>query len=301
MSIQPVFEPTCTEVRGTVELRIAPRCRDLGGFSVRRVLPSPDRRMVGPFIFFDEMGPAVFPPGQGIDVRPHPHIGIATITYLFDGEIMHRDSLGYDQPIRPGAVNLMTAGRGIVHSERAGPDRHVEASMHGIQSWIALPEELQEIDPAFEHVPASELPALTAGDAAVRLILGEAWGEASPVTSYSRTLYFEAKLPAGGRLALPDHVPERAAYIVSGDVRIDGSEYAAGNMAVFCEETKVELVAGSDSRVMVIGGDPVGERSIWWNFVSSSKERIERAKRDWREGRFDRIEGDEEFIPLPAE
>jgi len=299
MSTQPAFEPVCSGTSGPVTLQISPRPRDLGGFTVRRLLPAPERRMVGPFIFFDEMGPAVFPPGEGIDVRPHPHIGIATITYLFDGEIMHRDSLGYAQPIRPGAVNLMTAGRGIVHSERAGSDRDVEASMHGIQSWIALPDGMEEIAPAFAHTPADQLPEIAAGGATLRLILGEAFGAVSPVRTYSKTLYAEALVPAGERLALPLEFTERAVYVISGSVTVDGEEYGTGLMAVFRTGAPAELVATADTRLMLIGGEPVGGRTIWWNFVSSSKQRIEQAKRDWREGRFDRIEGDDEFIPLP--
>ncbi len=300
MSTQPCYEPICSADEGNkVELRITPRTRDLGGFSVRRVLPAAERKMIGPFIFFDEMGPAVFPPGQGIDVRPHPHIGIATITYLFEGEIMHRDSLGYTQPIRPGAVNLMTAGSGIVHSERAGSDRDVESAMHGIQSWIALPDGMQEIDPAFEHIAADALPEIRVGDATVRLILGEAYGAGSPVRTYSRTLYLEAGLPPGARLSLPDDVTERAVYVVSGNVRLDGEDYGTGTMAVFRTGAPIELEATADSRLMVVGGEPVGRRTIWWNFVSGSAERIEQAKRDWQAGRFGGIEGDDEFIPLP--
>ena len=301
MSTQPCFEPICTEHAGKVDLVITPRPRDLGGFCVRRVLPSAERRMIGPFIFFDEMGPAVFPPGEGIDVRPHPHIGIATITYLFDGEIMHRDSLGYALPIRPGAVNLMTAGRGIVHSERAGSDRDREASMHGIQSWIALPEGMEEIDPAFVHTPADELPELKVGEAIIRLILGKAFGAVSPVQTYSKTLYAEVRLPANSRLELPLDVTERAFYVVTGNVALDGEEYGTGTMAVLRTGAPVELAAAADTRLMLIGGEPVGARTIWWNFVSSSKERIEQAKADWREGRFDGVEGDDEFIPLPED
>ena len=299
MSTQPAFEPVCTRIHGPVAVRIVPRSRDLGGFSVRRMLPSSERQMVGPFIFFDEMGPAVFPPGEGIDIRPHPHIGIATITYLFDGEIVHRDSLGYALPIRPGAVNLMTAGRGIVHSERAGSDRDVESSMHGIQSWIALPDGLEEIEPAFTHTPAADLPEVSVDGATVRLILGESFGAASPVRSYSKTLYAEVLLPAGGRFALPDDLTDRAVYVVSGNVAVGDEEYGTGVMAVFRTGAPVELEAAADTRLMLIGGEPVGERSIWWNFVSSSEARIEQAKADWREGRFDRVDGDDEFIPLP--
>lgn len=301
MSTQPCYEPACTDAdSAAVELVIEPRSRDLGGFSVRRLLPAARRRMVGPFIFFDEMGPAAFAPGQGIDVRPHPHIGIATITYLFDGTIMHRDSLGYVQPIEPGAVNLMTAGRGIVHSERAGPDRDVESTLHGIQSWIALPDGAEEIEPAFEHVPADALPAVDVrGGARVRVIIGTAYGAASPVPAYSPTVYVEAELPTGASLKLPDDVPERAAFVVSGALEIEREHYEPGSMAVFREDRPATLAASAPSRVMLLGGAPVGSRHIWWNFVSSSRERIEQAKRDWKQGRFAPVEGDDEFIPLP--
>ncbi len=300
MSIQPCYEPECTSGDGAVELLIDPRTRDLGGFEVRRLLPSGRRRMVGPFIFLDEMGPAEFSPGQGIDVRPHPHIGIATITYLFDGTIMHRDSLGITQPIEPGAVNLMTAGRGIVHSERAGPDRAQRSRLHGIQSWIALPDEAEEIEPAFDHVPADALPAVAVrGGATVHLIMGEAFGAASPVPTYSPTLYAEARLPTGARLTVPD-VPERAAFIVSGALEIEREHYEAGALVVFRSGRPAVLDASVDSRVMLLGGEPVGQRHIWWNFVSSSRERIEQAKRDWKEERFGKVVDDEdEFIPLP--
>jgi hypothetical protein len=299
MSAQPCHEPVCSARAGAVELVIEPRERDLGGFSVRRVLPAAARRMVGPFIFFDEMGPAVFPPGQGIDVRPHPHIGLATITYLFAGEIMHRDSLGYEQPIQAGAVNLMTAGRGIVHSERAGPDRSVEARMHGIQSWMALPNDLELIAPEFLHYPSQALPQLSRNGVTLRIIMGQAYGVTSPVKTYSPTVYVEARMPAGTELSFPIEYPERAAYIVRGDVRVDGDDYPRGRMIVATGGQPVALQAQSDARVMLIGGEPVGARHIWWNFVSSSKERIETAKQQWRDGAFGRIKGDDEFIPLP--
>ena len=276
-----------------------PQEKNLGDFTVRRILPSPERKMVGPFIFFDHIGPATFPPGKGIQVRPHPHIGIATITYLFEGEIMHRDSLGFVQPIRAGAVNLMTAGRGIVHSERAGDDLDTRSKLHGIQSWMALPDGQEEIEPAFRHYPAADLPELTLDGATVRVIIGEAYGQRSPVTSYSSILYLECRLPKGSVLALPSAYRELAAYVVSGQVRIDREKYGGGVMAVARENKGVVLEAVADSRVMVIGGDPVGTRHIWWNFVSSSTARMERAKKDWQEGRFDKVPGDDEFIPLP--
>jgi len=284
---------------GPVALRIEPRERDLGEFTVRRVLPAAKQRMVGPFIFFDHMGPATFAPGEGIQVRPHPHIGIATITYLFEGEIMHRDSLGFVQPIRAGAVNLMTAGKGIVHSERAGSDLDEHSSLHGIQSWMALPDEYEEMEPAFRHYAADELPGLDIDGVSVRVIIGEAYEARSPVTSYADMLYLECQMPAGTSIRLPKSYEELAVYVVSGAVKIGGEDFSQGVMAVAKPGATMELDAIEDSRVMVIGGDNPGERHIWWNLVSSSRERIEKAKDDWREGRFAMVPGDDEFIPLP--
>ncbi len=289
----------CEQSGGAVAQRIAPREKDLGGFSVRRVLPSRERRMVGPFVFFDHMGPATFPPGQGLAVRPHPHIGLATITYLFEGEIMHRDSLGYEQAIRPGAVNLMTAGRGIVHSERAGSDLDRESRLHGIQSWIALPRDQQEIEPAFTHYPAGALAETVVDGASVRAILGSAFGISSPVTTFSPTLYLECRLSAGARLNLPPEYAELAVYVVEGEALVGGEEVERGVMAVVREGQRVMLEATDDTHLMVIGGEPLGERIVWWNFVSDSMDRIELARRDWREGRFAMVPGDDEFIPLP--
>jgi redox-sensitive bicupin YhaK (pirin superfamily) len=282
-----------------VELVIEPKLTDLGEFSVRRVLPYPNRRMVGPFIFFDHMGPAVFAPGEGIQVRPHPHIGIATITYLFEGEIMHRDSLGVVQPIGVGAVNLMTAGRGIVHSERAGDDLDETSRLHGIQSWIALPNEQEECAPAFDHYAAADLPEIEQEGVKVRVIQGEAYGKTSPVKTFSPTLYLECRLAAGAQLELPDNYAELGCYIVSGSVQVGDTAYAAGVMAVARPGSAITLQAREDSHIMVAGGAPVGKRHIWWNLVSSSRERIEQAKTDWREGRFESVPGDDEFIPLP--
>ncbi len=299
MSYQAAPDPQCTKTRGSVDLVIEPQEKDLGEFTVRRVLPAPERRMIGPFIFFDHMGPAEFPPGLGIQVRPHPHIGIATVTYLFEGEIMHRDSLGFVQPIKCGAVNLMTAGRGIVHSERAGEDLHETSRLHGIQSWMALPDHEAEREPAFVHYPAADLPELNLEGATVRVIIGEAFGHASPVKTYSPTLYLECLMTPGSVLNLPADQPELAAYVVSGEVIIDDQHYANGVMAVGCPGKEVSLQAAEESRVMVIGGDPVGKRHIWWNFVSGSKGRIEQAKADWSENRFDQVPGEHEFIPLP--
>ncbi|HXS79853.1 MAG TPA: pirin family protein [Gammaproteobacteria bacterium] len=285
-----------------VELTIQPRVRSLGEFDVRRVLPSPKRRMVGPFAFLDHMGPAVFPPGHGIAVRPHPHIGLATITYLFEGEIMHRDSLGVRQLIQAGAVNLMTAGRGIVHSERASDDLAVTSRLHGIQSWIALPQSLEEMEPTFLHYPASALPQMTIDGCAVRVIMGGAYGMQSPVLTYSPTLYFEATLAASAKLEVLDEAAERAVYVVSGRVDIGGESYGEGTLAVLRGGASVllEAAAEAESRVIVIGGTSVGPRHIWWNFVSSSEARIERAKRDWTEMRMGSVPGDDEYIPLPT-
>jgi len=295
-----VEDGTLTAAAPVVELTIEPRARSLGEFDVRRVLPAAKRRMVGPFVFLDHMGPAVFPPGQGIAVRPHPHIGLATITYLFEGEIMHRDSLGFEQLIQAGAVNLMTAGRGIVHSERASDDLAVTSRLHGIQSWIALPLELEEMEPTFLHYPADTLPQQSIDGCTVRVIMGSAYGLQSPVLTYSPTLYLEVGMPAGANLALLDEAPERAVYVVAGRVTIGGQIYGEGTMAVLRPGTTVPLTAESETRAIIVGGKSIGPRHIWWNFVSSSEARIERAKRDWSEMRMGRILGDDEFIPLPS-
>ena len=299
MSYQEAPEPVCEEAQGSIHLVIRPKEKDLGEFTVRRVLPAVEQQMVGPFIFFDHMGPAEFPPGTGIQVRPHPHIGIATITYLFEGEIMHRDSLGYELPINAGAVNLMTAGSGIVHSERAGSDLQDMARLHGIQSWMALPHGKEEIEPAFEHTPASDLPELEIGGATIRIIIGDAFGETSPVTAYSQTLYLDGNMPTGSEFALPTGCEELAFYVASGKIGSAGMEVPAGTMLVTAADAGLNLKALEDSRVMVIGGEHIGRRHIWWNFVSSSKDRIEEAKEDWRSGGFSMVPGDDEFIPLP--
>jgi redox-sensitive bicupin YhaK (pirin superfamily) len=286
-------------VAAPVELTIQPRVRSLGEFDVRRVLPAAKRRMVGPFVFLDHMGPAVFPPGHGIAVRPHPHIGLATITYLFEGEIMHRDSLGYRQLIQAGAVNLMTAGRGIVHSERASDDLDRTSRLHGIQSWIALPLELEETEPTFLHYPAATLPERVIDRCNVRVIMGSAYGLQSPVLTYSPTIYVEATLPADGTLVLLDEADERAVYVVTGSVAIGGDVYGEGTLAVLRQGVTARLRAQADTRVIVVGGSAIGPRHIWWNFVSSSEARIERAKLDWLEMRMGTVAGDDEFIPLP--
>ena len=299
MSYHKATEPTCTGTQGSVELIIEPKSRDLGGFSVRRVLPSSERRMVGPFIFFDHMGPAEFPPGEGIAVRPHPHIGLSTVTYLFEGEIIHRDSLGYEQAIRERAVNLMVAGRGIVHSERAGDDLETRSRLHGIQSWMALPDADEECEPDFVHYPAAELPEFERDGVTVRVIIGEAFGRSSPVRRHLPTLYLECRFQAGGRLALPEAYDELALYVVEGEIDTGDHRIAEGCMAVACPGSALQIAARQPGRVMVIGGSNPGRRHIWWNFVSSSRQRIEQAKDDWRENRFAGVPGDDEYIPLP--
>ncbi|XOV85106.1 MAG: pirin family protein [bacterium] len=299
MSYEDALEPVCSSCTGSVSLAVVSREKDLGGFTVRRVLPASEKQMVGPFIFFDHMGPAQFPPGKGIDVRPHPHIGIATITYLFEGEILHRDSLGVVQPIQPGAVNLMTAGSGIVHSERPGEDFQFESTLHGIQSWMALPDAQEEMPPAFAHTTAAQLPELEVNSAHVRVIMGEAYGLRSPVTTYTPTLYLDCQLPIGCELNLPHGYEEMAAYIVSGVVVLDSEAYEAGTLLVVNAHTAASLRSLAPARVMVIGGAKHSKRYIWWNFVSSSLDRIERAKQDWAENRFAKVIDDDEFIPLP--
>ncbi len=279
------------------------RPRDLGGFGVRRVLPARGLQTVGPFIFFDHMGPATFAPGAGVDVRPHPHIGLATVTYLYAGEFMHRDSLGTQQLIRPGDVNWMVAGRGIVHSERTPPEARragTGATIHGIQTWIALPRDHEEAPPDFEHHPASTLPELRSTGAVLRLIAGEAYGQRSPASVFSGMFYVDARLEAGATAGLPPEYPERAVYVAEGAIDAAGTRHGVGEMIVFGAGGAPTIRALEASRVMLLGGAPLdGPRYIWWNFVSSSRERIEQAKRDWRERRFAAVPGDDERIPLP--
>lgn len=285
-----------------VDLIITPRSRDLGeGFMVRRILPYAKRRHVGPFVFFDHMGPADFAPGHGLDVRPHPHIGLATVTYLFEGEIMHRDSLGVVQPIRPGDVNWMVAGRGIVHSERTRDElRRSGSALHGIQSWLALPQSQEETAPDFRHHPAASLPEIELPGARMRLIAGKAFGAASPVQTFAPMFYLDAVLDDEAVLPLPEEYEERAVYVAIGMVVLDGERYEAGSMLVLKPGSRPRITAQGPARLMLLGGAPLdGERHLWWNFVSSSKERIERAKADWRAGRFAMVPGDPEFIPLP--
>ncbi|MBS0269274.1 MAG: pirin family protein [Proteobacteria bacterium] len=285
-----------------IEQVIVPRARDLGGFEVRRALPSAQRQMIGPFIFFDQMGPAQFLSGQGIDVRPHPHIGLATVTYLFQGEMMHRDSLGSALAIRPGEVNLMTAGRGIVHSERTGPEMRASGQeMFGIQAWMALPKSHEESAPAFAHHDVSALPRLEGEGKRVRLIAGSLYGETSPAVFPHDCFYAEAVLAPGAVLPLDPDYDERAIYLASGRVDIAGQTFEGGQLLVFKPGDRISILAETNARLMLLGGEPMdGPRHIWWNFVSSSQERIDSAKEDWRQGRFSIVPGDEtEFIPLP--
>ena len=287
-----------------INLVIEQRRRDLGGFEVGRVLPHPKQQMVGPFIFFDRMGPVDFPPGipRSVDVRPHPHIGLSTVTYLFDGEIMHRDSLGSEQPIRPGEVNWMTAGRGITHSERFERARKEGGRMNGIQSWVALPQEQEETEPAFAHYTAQDLPLLEQRGVWIRVIAGEALGVRAKVRTHSPLFYLHTELAAGAHAEFSLPYPERAAYIASGAIECDGVTYAEGRMIVFEPGVAIVLTAIVPATVMLLGGEPVGERYIEWNFVSSSRERIEQAKADWRAGRMKLPDHDrDEFIPLPGE
>ncbi len=284
-----------------IEMIIEPRPTDLGDFSVRRVLPFRNKRMVGPFVFFDHMGPAEFAPGKGIDVRPHPHIGLATVTYLFEGEIMHRDSLGVEQAIRPGAVNWMTAGRGIVHSERTDDAKRARAStLHGIQAWVALPKTHEKTEPAFKHQPSDALPEFERDGVSMKLIAGTAFGLEADVDVLWPTLYIDINAPAGSIIPLPDEHEERALYIVDGGLEIDGTAVDPLTMAILKPGSMPVIKATSDTRVMLCGGKPMdGPRTIWWNFVASDNALLEQAKIDWKAGKFDSVPGDDEFIPLP--
>lgn len=287
-----------------LDMVIEQRRRDLGGFEVGRVLPYAKRRMVGPFVFFDRMGPADFPKGlpRSVDVRPHPHIGLSTVTYLFEGEIMHRDSVGSEQPIRPGEVNWMTAGSGITHSERFERARLEGGRMNGVQAWVALPTGEEETDPAFAHYGADALPSFADGGLRGRLLAGEALGARAAVRTHSPMFYVHCELAAGARAELPSAYPERAAYVAAGSVEADGRTFDEGRMLVFAPGQPVSLAAVGPATVMLLGGEPVGPRFIEWNFVSSSRERIAQAKADWRAGRMKLPDLDSgEFIPLPPD
>lgn len=292
-------------MESVVDLVIEPRAREIvEGFHVRRVLPSVKRRMVGPFIFFDAMGPEIFAPGRGLDVAPHPHIGLATLTYLFEGEMLHRDGLGSVQKILPGDVNWMTAGSGIAHSERT-PDevRAGESKMFGIQSWIALPREAEEADPAFFHHGAGELPMVEGEGVSARLIAGSLFGKRSPVSTFSETFYADVTLEAGAEFKVGREREERAIYVVEGSISAAGEgPFHAHQLLVLKPGEEIVVRSERGARFMLLGGEPLDEkRYIWWNFVSSSQERIEQAKEDWREGRFAAVPGETELIPLPMD
>jgi len=286
---------------GPIELIIDSHTKDLGEFEVRRTLPSKRRQRVGPFIFFDHMGPADFAPGNGVAVRPHPHIGLATLTYLYEGTILHRDSLGHVQPIEPGAVNWMTAGRGIVHSERTPPEMLEAGSrLHGLQIWLALPLELEETEPSFTHYPAAEIPIVELPGARIQVVAGSAFGATSPVVTASDTLYLSVQMAAGSSIDIPTVADERAVYVVAGEIVIGSQSLGVGSMAVLKHGASATMRASAAATAVVLGGAALpGERHLYWNLVSSSRERIEQAKDDWRNGRFDKVPGDDEFIPLP--
>ncbi|CAN7623041.1 pirin family protein [Rhizobium sp. LjRoot258] len=310
MSWNPAIAPACPDEIGldAIDTLIIPRSRDLGGFEVRRALPAPKRQMVGPFIFFDQVGPAELLTGQGIDVRPHPHIGLGTVTYLYRGEFHHRDSTGADQIIRPGALNWMVAGRGVSHSERTTPEgRSGPQSLLGIQTWVALPDSHEDMAPMFEHHGRQALPMIEDRGVTVRLILGNAYGKVAPARMFSETFYADVTLEAGARLPMPDDDEDRGIYILEGSISIAGQDFEAPQMMVFRPGDRITVTAGGQgARLMALGGATLsGPRYIWWNFVASSKERIEEAKAEWRaenwgKGRFDLpVDDRDEHIPLP--
>jgi redox-sensitive bicupin YhaK (pirin superfamily) len=301
----PQLDPAFGDKRAAdlIDTIIVPRLRDLGGFSVRRALPSAERQMIGPFILLDQAGPTELLITEKFDVRPHPHIGLATVTYLYEGAIVHRDSLGSEQPILPGDVNWMTAGRGIAHSERAPKEhRNSRRPFSGLQTWVALPERHEEAAPTFLHRDKSELPVVAGDGVTVRLIVGSLYGARAPVETFSEMFYADVTLAAGARLPLDATHEERAAWLMEGIVEIGGDRFEPGRLVVFRPGDALMLTAITRARLMLLGGEPMdGPRHIWWNFVSSSEARIQQAKADWRDGRFDKIFGDEEeFIPLPA-
>ena len=311
MSWNPTFDPHCPtgDDVDAIETVIIPRARDLGAFEVRRALPAPKRQMVGPFIFFDQMGPAELLPTKGLDVRPHPHIGLATISYLYSGRMHHRDSLGTDAWIEPGAVNWMVAGHGITHSERTDDKTQTEPMpFFGIQTWVALPESHEDSPAMFQHAPKSDLPVLDGEGKQLRLILGEAFGAKAPVETATRMYYADAILDAGAKLPMPDDHEDRGIYVVSGSITVAGDTFEAGRMMVFRPGDQISVTAGQQgARLMLLGGDTLnGPRHIWWNFVASSRDKIDAAKEawragDWQNGRFQLPVGDaDEFIPLPG-
>ena len=288
------------EPHDALETVLLPRARDLGGFTVGRVLPALGRQMVGPFVFLDEMGPARFPTGAGMDVRPHPHIGLATVTWLLDGEILHRDSLGSVQPIRPGEVNWMVAGRGIAHSERTPPELRGGAALHGLQAWLALPRAHEDAPPAFVHLGSAEVPVIEAEGARALIIAGDAWGARSPVPVFSDTIYADVTLEPGASIPLPADHEERGLYLVRGAVEVDGRRHEPGRLLVLRPGSALAARAPEGARLFVLGGATMdGPRHLWWNFVASTPERIEAAKDAWRAGRFAPVIGEHEHIPLP--
>lgn len=310
MSWNPHIEPHCPDAGSmeAIETIIIPRARDLGGFEVRRALPAPKRQMVGPFIFFDQMGPAEFLTDQGIDVRPHPHIGLATVTYLYKGEFQHRDSLGTNQMIYPGEVNWMIAGNGVTHSERTSAEtRQTGSNLFGIQTWVALPEKDEDVDAGFEHHQKTALPFIEGEGKQVRLIIGNAWGEHAPTRTFSNMFYADAVLEAGAAIPLPDDHEDRGVYVTGGSIIVAGDVFEAGQMMVFRPGDAITLKAGDQgARLMLLGGDTLGQsRYLWWNFVASSQDKIDAAKEawragDWKSGRFTLPPDDNnEFIPLP--
>ncbi|RUZ75705.1 pirin family protein [Mesorhizobium sp. M7A.F.Ca.US.006.01.1.1] len=304
MSFFPGKDPEAGDAFASdqIELMVIPNAKDIGGFQVRRALPTAKRRLVGPFIFFDRMGPAILRAGQALDVRPHPHIGLSTVTYLFDGKIRHRDSLGTEMVIQPGDVNLMTAGRGIVHSERTPEElRGAPMSVSGLQTWLALPDDKEEVAPVFENTGALRLPEIDAEGVNGRLIIGDFQGLRSPVRADSETLYADLRLAPGASVKIPADAEERAIYTLEGEVSISGDVFPAERLLVFRPGDEIVVSSQTGAHFMLFGGASLGsKRYIWWNFVSSSKERIEQAKEEWKTGRFDIVPGDEEeFIPLP--
>ncbi|MER9745990.1 pirin family protein [Mesorhizobium sp. M0140] len=304
MSFFPGKDPEAGDAFASdqIELMVIPNAKDIGGFQVRRALPTAKRRLVGPFIFFDRMGPAVLRAGQALDVRPHPHIGLSTVTYLFDGKIRHRDSLGTEMVIQPGDVNLMTAGRGIVHSERTPEElRGAPMSVSGLQTWLALPDDKEEVAPVFENTAALRLPEIEAEGVNGRLIIGDFQGLRSPVRADTETLYADLRLAPGASVKIPANAEERAIYTLEGEVSISGDVFPAERLLVFRPGDEIVVSSQTGAHFMLFGGASLGsKRYIWWNFVSSSKERIEQAKEEWKTGRFDIVPGDEEeFIPLP--
>ncbi len=312
MSWNPTLAPDCpdTTTMDSIETLIIPRTRDLGGFDVRRALPSPKRQMVGPFIFFDQMGPAEFLTDGGIDVRPHPHIGLGTVTYLYQGEFQHRDSLGTSQMIYPGEVNWMLAGKGVTHSERTSPETRVKQhSLFGIQTWVALPEDKEDLPPSFEHHKQHDLPFLNDNGVSARLILGNAWGEKAPVTMHSEIFYADVVMQPNTLLPLPDNHEDRGIYVTEGSIIVAGQVFEKGRMMVFRPGDRIAIRAGEQgARLMALGGETLnGPRYVWWNFVSSSKDKIEEAKEAWRNedfrnGMFHLPPGDDrEFIPAPEQ